>query len=210
MMNVLNGRAVRIEPLVSKHADCLWTAIGQPDRHALWAFILAGPFDTKVAFDNFIAAKQSATDAQWFAIISRTTDRAEGMYSLMREDAANRVIEVGGIILGPILQKSVGATEAQYLLARYVFETLKYRRYEWKCDNNNAPSKRAAERFGFTFEGVFRQHMLVRGLNRDTAWFSMLDIDWPERKLAFEAWLYPANFDKEGRQRRKLTYFRKQ
>ena len=118
---------------------------------------------------------------------------------------AMRVVEVGHIVYSPALQRTPLATEAQYLLARYAFETLGYRRYEWKCNALNAPSRRAALRFGFTFEGIFRQHMIVKGRNRDTAWFSMLDSEWPARKAAFERWLAPENFDSDGRQKTKLS-----
>jgi RimJ/RimL family protein N-acetyltransferase len=124
----------------------------------------------------------------------------------MRIEPAHRLIEVGNILYLPHLQRTVGATEAMYLLARYVFEDLQYRRYEWKCDALNAPSRRAALRLGFTFEGIFRQHMIVKGKNRDTAWFSMLDTEWPERKRAFEEWLSPTNFDPEGNQRKSLGH----
>jgi len=120
-------------------------------------------------------------------------------------DPGNGVIEVGNILMTPSLQKTTAATEAMYLMARHVFEDLGYRRYEWKCNANNAPSRRAAVRYGFTFEGIFRQHMIVKGQNRDTAWFSMLDCEWPVRKAAFEKWLDPANFDKDGRQRKSLA-----
>jgi len=118
----------------------------------------------------------------------------------MRAEPAHGVIEVGNILLTPALQRTTAATEAMYLMARHVFETLGYRRYEWKCNAENLPSRRAAARLGFTFEGIFRQHMVAKGRNRDTAWFSMLDHEWPARKQAFEAWLDPANFDAEGRQ----------
>jgi RimJ/RimL family protein N-acetyltransferase len=201
----LEGRVVRVEPLSARlHARDLWEAIGQPKRHDLWRFIPTGPFPAPEAFAAFIDTKGSAADAKWFAIVSQASGKAVGVLALMREDKVHRVIEVGGIILAPELQRTIGATEAQYLLARHVFETLNYRRYEWKCDNGNAASKRAAERLGFTFEGVFRQHMLVKGKNRDTAWFSMLDSEWPLRKAAFEAWLDPKNFDDTGRQRNSL------
>jgi RimJ/RimL family protein N-acetyltransferase len=123
----------------------------------------------------------------------------------MRIDPANRVIEVGHVMYTPAMQRSARATEAQYLFARHVFDELGYRRYEWKCDNLNAPSRRAAERFGFTFEGVFRQHMIVKGRNRDTAWFAMLDGEWPARKAAYERWLKPDNFDGQGRQKTSLS-----
>ena len=119
----------------------------------------------------------------------------------MRIDPANRVIEVGHVMYTPAMQRTARATEAQYLFAKYVFDALGNRRYEWKCDNLNTPSKRAAGRFGLTFEGVFRQHMIVKGRNRDTAWFAMLDGEWPARKAAYERWLSPDNFDADGRQR---------
>jgi RimJ/RimL family protein N-acetyltransferase len=118
---------------------------------------------------------------------------------------AMRVVEVGNIVYGPVLQRTPLSTEAQYLIARYAFETLGYRRYEWKCDSLNAPSRRAAERFGFTFEGIFRQHMIVKGRSRDTAWFSILDSEWPARRAAFERWLAPENFDSGGRQKTNLA-----
>ena len=128
-----------------------------------------------------------------------------GYQTLMRIDAANRVIEIGNVLYTPAMQRTIGATEAQYLFAAYVFDTLGYRRYEWKCNDLNAPSKRAAQRLGFTFEGVFRQHLIVKGRNRDTAWFSMLDSEWPLRRAAFERWLAPDNFDAAGRQRVSLA-----
>jgi RimJ/RimL family protein N-acetyltransferase len=123
----------------------------------------------------------------------------------MRIEPSHRVIEVGSILFTPRLQRTVGATEAMYLMARHVFEDLGYRRYEWKCNALNAPSRGAALRLGFTFEGIFRQHMIIKGRNRDTAWFSMLDPEWPKRKAAFERWLDPSNFDAEGRQRVSLS-----
>ena len=135
----------------------------------------------------------------------RVGPRRRVMQSLMRIDPPNRVIEVGGIMYTPAMQRTPGATEAQYLFARYVFDELGYRRYEWKCNALNAPSRRAAERFGFTFEGIFRQHMIVKGRNRDTAWFAMLDSEWPARKAAYERWLKPDNFDDEGRQKTRLS-----
>jgi RimJ/RimL family protein N-acetyltransferase len=128
-----------------------------------------------------------------------------GYQTFLRIDPPNRVIEVGNIMYTPAMQRTAGATEAQYLFARYVFEELGNRRYEWKCNALNAPSRRAAERFGFTFEGIFRQHMIVKGRNRDTAWFAMLDGEWPARKAAYERWLQPDNFDEKGSQKLKLS-----
>src|SRR5262249_9478632 len=130
---------------------------------------------------------------------------ALGIVNLMEIRPAMRVIEMGGIVYSPSLQRTRIATEAQYLLARYVFDELRYRRYEWKCNALNADSMRAARRLGFTFEGIFRQHMVVKGRSRDTAWFAMLDSEWPGRQLAFERWLAPENFDAAGRQRVSLS-----
>ena len=124
----------------------------------------------------------------------------------MRIEPAHGVVEVGNILLAPRLQRTTAATEAMYLMARHVFDTLGYRRYEWKCNAENAPSRRAALRLGFSFEGIFRQHMVIKDRNRDTAWFAMLDCEWPARKRAFEAWLDPANFDAEGVQRSRLEH----
>ena len=155
-----------------------------------------------------IEEKQAATNAVFLAIVPFATEKAAGYASYMRMDPGNGVVEVGNILLTPALQRSTAATEAMYLMAGQIFDHLGYRRYEWKCNALNEPSRRAALRLGFTFEGIFRQHMVVKGLNRDTAWFSMLDGEWPAKKKAFEAWLEPANFDDEGHQRRRLEEIR--
>jgi RimJ/RimL family protein N-acetyltransferase len=139
----------------------------------------------------------------FYAVVDKD-GRAMGLLSLMEIRPAMRVIEVGNIVYAPALQRTPLATEAQYLIARYAFETLRYRRYEWKCNALNAASKRAAERFGFIYEGLFRQHMIVKGRSRDTAWYAMLDSEWPARKAAFERWLALENFDRDGRQKTKL------
>ena len=141
----------------------------------------------------------------FFAIVDKASGRALGYQSLMRIDPANGVIEVGNILYTPALQRTIGATEAQYLFAQYIFGELGYRRHEWKCNALNAPSRRAALRFGFAFEGVFRQHMIVKGRNRDTAWYSIIDADWPARRAGFERWLAPDNFDAQGRQKTNLA-----
>ena len=166
-----------------------------------------GPYASEAKFREAIEAKQAAANAVFMAIEARTSGRTEGYASYMRMDPANGVIEVGNILLAPSLQRTTAATEAMFLMARHVFEDLGYRRYEWKCNAKNEPSRRAALRLGFTFEGIFRQHMVVKGQNRDTAWFSMLDSEWPARRKAFEAWLDEKNFDGEGRQRQKLQGF---
>jgi RimJ/RimL family protein N-acetyltransferase len=169
----------------------------------IWAYLPAGPFADQVEFDAYIAAYEDNKERIFYAVID-AAGRAVGILSLMEIRPAMRVVEVGNIVYSPALQHTPLGTEAQYLIARYAFETLGYRRYEWKCNALNAASKRAAERFGFTYEGLFRQHMIVKGHSRDTAWFSILDSEWPARKAAFERWLAPENFDRDGRQKTKL------
>ena len=200
----LHGRTVRLEPLDAElHAADLWGRVQGHD--AVWQWLFDGPFNTVSSFTADIRAKQAAGDRIFYTLISAEIGAAAGYASFLRMEPAHGVIEVGNILLSPILQRTTAATEAMYLMARHVFEALGYRRYEWKCNALNGPSRRAAERLGFTFEGIFRQHMVVKGRNRDTAWFSMLDHEWPARKAAFEAWLDPSNFDAEGRQRTRLS-----
>jgi RimJ/RimL family protein N-acetyltransferase len=205
----LDGRFVTLLPLeAADHADDLFDAAGGLDRAPLWDYMPDGPFPDRQAFREHIARKAQSADPLFYAILDKTSGKAVGHATLMRIDTANRVIETGNILFSPLLQQKPGATESMYLLARYVFDELGYRRYEWKCNDLNAPSKTAAARLGFTFEGVFRQHMIVKGRNRDTAWFSMLDTEWPAVKRAFEAWLAPENFDTDGRQRQSLAAVR--
>jgi len=200
----LKGRHVTLVPLAAEHARSLFENSSGAANDSLWTYLPYGPFDSFDAFAADVDAKTKADDPHYFAVIDNKTGQAVGYQSLMRIDAPHRVIEVGGIMYTPLMQGTAGSTEAQYLFARHVFDDLGYRRYEWKCNDLNEPSKRAARRLGFTFEGVFRQHMIVKGRNRDTAWFSMLDIEWPARKAAFEAWLDPKNFDAQGRQKTPL------
>jgi RimJ/RimL family protein N-acetyltransferase len=198
----LRGRYGTVERLsAGRHRAALWMAMRGHD--AIWAYLPSGPFSDQAAFDAYIAAHEENKERIFYAVLD-AGGRAVGMLSLMEIRPAMRVIEVGNIVYSPALQRTPLATEAQYLIARYAFETLGYRRYEWKCNALNAPSKRAAERFGFTYEGLFRQHMIVKGHSRDTAWFSILDSEWPARKAAFERWLAPENFDRDGRQKTKL------
>ncbi len=198
----LEGRYGAVERLVAaRHGAALWDEIAGHD--GLWTYMFSGPFADRAACAAWLAAQEPLADPFYFAIVD-PSGRALGLASLMSTRPEMRVIEVGNILLGPGLQRTPLATEAQYLLARHAFETLRYRRYEWKCNALNAPSRRAALRFGFTFEGIFRSHMIVKGRNRDTAWFAMTDADWPARKAAFERWLDPANFDAQGRQRQSL------
>jgi RimJ/RimL family protein N-acetyltransferase len=203
----LAGRWVTLVPLdASRHAEALYEGSnGDAARESLWAYLFDGPYRDLDEFRANIEAKARSKDPLFFAVIDNASGRAVGYQTLMRIDVANRVIEVGNIMYTPAIQRTAGATEAQYLFAAYVFDELGYRRYEWKCNALNAPSRRAAERFGFTFEGIFRQHMIVKGRNRDTAWFAMLDSEWPARNAAYERWLAPDNFDDEGRQKLKLS-----
>ena len=200
------GRFGRVEKLdADRHGSDLWRAVRGHD--ALWPYMGYGPFADETGFMTWLAERPKLTDPYSYAILNEK-DRAVGIATLMEIRPAMRVIEVGHIVYSGALQRTPLATEAQYLLARYVFETLGYRRYEWKCNALNVPSRRAAERFGFTYEGIFRQHLIVKGRNRDTAWFSMLDGEWKERKAQFERWLSSENFDADGRQMQSLTALR--
>ncbi|MDP9014975.1 MAG: GNAT family N-acetyltransferase [Pseudomonadota bacterium] len=203
---VLTGRLIRLEPLdPDRHGASLWRethGVGAAER---WQYLFDAPFAEEKPFRDFLARKAASTDPLFYAIVDQSSGFAVGFEALMRIDTAHRCIEVGNILYGKSLQRKPGATEAQYLLMRYVFEELGYRRYEWKCNALNEPSRRAAVRLGFTFEGIFRQHMIVRGRNRDTAWYSMLDDEWPAAQAAFERWLLPSNFDSAGVQRHSLA-----
>lgn len=197
-MVTLQGRFGRLENLKPEHAASLWQAVKGHDH--IWTYMPSyGPFADAASFNEWVAARAALDDPRSYAIVDNA-GRALGVMALMAIREKDRVIEVGHVLYAPALQRTPLATEAQYLLARYVFETLGYRRYEWKCDALNAPSRRAAERYGFTFEGIFRQHMIAKGHNRETAWLSMLDSEWPVRKASFERWLAPENFDSGGRQ----------
>ncbi len=203
----LEGELVRLEPVdVARHAGQLFAA--QSSAPELWAYLPYGPFESETAFRVWLTERAATSDPLFYAIIERSSGRALGMASFLRVEQGHGVIEVGHIWYSPALQRTRLATEAMYVMARHVFDDLGYRRYEWKCNALNEPSRRAAVRLGFTFEGVFRQHMVIKGENRDTAWYSMLDGEWPAAKAAFEAWLRPENFDAEGRQLRSLAELR--
>jgi RimJ/RimL family protein N-acetyltransferase len=199
---VLDGRYARLEPVGSQHvADMYRCAAGEEER---FKYLFEGPPASEQAMADWIAKAAAKDDPLTFAAIDKATGRAEGRQSLMRITPEHGVIEVGGIYWGPNISRTRVTTEALFLHARYVFDELGYRRFEWKCNDLNVPSKAAAERFGFSFEGVFRQHMIIKGQNRDTAWFSMLDSEWPRVRAEFERWLDPANFDTNGIQQSKL------
>jgi RimJ/RimL family protein N-acetyltransferase len=206
---VLVGVTVRLEPVdPGRHAAALFAA-GHDERDPrLWDYMSVGPFANQDAFTAWLQTAAASSDPLFFTVVDQETNRPSGMVSYLRITPAHGVIEIGSIWFGPALQRTRQATETIFLLARYVFEDLGYRRLEWKCDALNARSRRAAERFGFSYEGLFRQHMVVKGRNRDTAWFAMLDRDWPAIGAAFAAWLAPENFDSAGRQRRSLVTLR--
>ena len=199
----MEGRFVRLEPLdAAKHGPALWSAVKDADE--VWDYLFDAPYADEAAFTASLTQKAASTDPLFFAIVDKASGAAVGYATFLRIEPAHRVIEVGNILFTPALQRKPGATEAMYLMAKRAFD-LGYRRYEWKCNALNAPSRRAAERLGYTFEGVFRQHMIVKGHNRDTAWFAMLDTEWPTIRAGFEAWLAPDNFDADGRQKRSLA-----
>lgn len=206
----LEGRFVTLAPLAVAHAGDLYEASHGEGCAELWRYMFVGPFADCEDFRADIEEKCVAEDPLFFAVLDKRSGRCVGLQAYLNVEPAHRAIEVGWVLYTPALQRSIGATEAQYLFARHAFETLGCRRYVWKCDNSNERSKRAAARLGFGFEGLFRQHMIVKGRNRDTAWFAMLDREWPARKTAFETWLDPANFDARGRQKLSLSGLNRQ
>jgi RimJ/RimL family protein N-acetyltransferase len=209
--STMRGRVVTIVPLdPARHAGSLYAGTQGADADRLWRFMHDGPFPDRAAFDSALDRKRQSADPLYFAIVDVASDRAVGIAAYLNINPPNRVIEVGGLVYTPALQRTAGATEAMYLMARHAFDDLNYRRYEWKCNALNLASRRAAERLGFTFEGIFRQHMIVKGRSRDTAWFSMIDGEWPRLRRALEAWLDPSNFDAGGRQRRRLADLRRE
>lgn len=203
-----HGQYVTIEPLTQvKHARGLFEASNVADKDIKFAWLYENPPTDFETFSNWVATAAVKTDQLFFAILDAQSGQVTGRQTLMRIDAANGVAEIGAIYWGPKMAGTRLATEALYLFTTYIFDTLGYRRFEWKCNDNNAPSKVAAQRFGFQFEGVFRQHMVVKGQNRDTAWFAMTDQDWITLKPAYQAWLSPDNFDSQGQQIHRLAEF---
>lgn len=209
----LEGRYVTITGISPKHAPAMFSQVGGLEHTAIYQYLFDGPYHSLEAYTAAVEKQAADTTTIHYSILlndGSAMGKPVGNCALMRQDLPNRVIECGHILFAPQLQRTVAATEAMYLLARYVFEDLNFRRYEWKCNDSNEPSKRAARRLGFTYEGTFRQHMFQRGKNRDTAWFSMLDSEWPARKKAFEDWFSWENFHKDGRQIKRLEQFRKE
>lgn len=204
---VLEGRYARLEPVdPTRHGPDLLRSAQEPGGDDRFRYLFEEPPADLAALSPWLTKAATSADPLFFVVIDRATGRAEGRQALMRIEPTHGVIEIGHILWGPAIARTRTVTEALYLSASYVFEGLGYRRFEWKCNNLNGPSKRAAQRFGFEFEGVFRQHMVVKGQNRDTAWFAMTDGDWPRLKSGYEAWLRPENFDTDGRQQFKLSF----
>jgi RimJ/RimL family protein N-acetyltransferase len=202
---ILVGRYVTLEPLDEvRHGPELFEASHVPDSDRKFRWLFEYPPETLAEFLPWVEKVAASEDPLFFAVVDRESGKVAGRQTLMRVDRTHGVIEIGNIYWGPLVSRKRGATEALYLFMKYVFDTLCYRRFEWKCNNENLPSKQAALRFGFQAEGVFRQHLVVKGLNRDTAWFSIIDKEWPALKAGYEAWLAPENFDVAGNQKRKL------
>lgn len=205
----LKGRFVTLEPYHhDTHLQLLWDALGGEGINDLIRYFPNEDYATAAEFGAWLDNAQVNLGFITLVVRENATGKVVGMASYMRPDAKNGVVEVGSVAHGEAMKRSPMATELHYLMARHVFEDLDYRRYEWKCHNENEPSKRTAVRYGFTFEGVFRQHVISRGANRDTAWFSMIDSEWPVIKDGFEAWLSPDNFDADGSQKRRLEDIR--
>jgi RimJ/RimL family protein N-acetyltransferase len=205
----LEGRHVRLEPLsAARHGDGLYEASRVADAADRFRYLGDFPPESRAAFQPWLEKAEASEDPLFFTVIDRASGRIAGRQTFLRIDQANGVIEIGNIYWGPLVSRKPAATEAHFLFMQYAFDRLGYRRWEWKCNDLNAPSKRAAERFGFTFEGVFRQHMIVKGDNRDTAWYSIIDKEWPALKRTYEQWLDPENFGADGKQKRRLEEIR--
>jgi RimJ/RimL family protein N-acetyltransferase len=206
----LRGRHVLLRPVdAATDAEPLYSASHPPDGDpAIWTYLPDGPYESAEDLARMLAWAESAKDSLYFTLVRLPDQRPLGMASYQRITPEFGVVEIGHIWFGVPLQRTTAATEAIYLLARHAFDDRGYRRLEWKCNALNAASRRAADRFGFTFEGVFRNHQIVKGRNRDTAWYSITDDEWPAIRTAFEAWLAPGNFDADGLQRRSLQDLR--
>lgn len=205
----MEGRYVRLEPLdAARHGDGLFEASSTPDKDSRFRWLYDHAPQDRADFQPWLDKAAASKDPLYFAVIDKASGRIAGRQSFMRIDTANGVIEIGNILWNGLVARKPAATEALYLFARHAFDDLGYRRFEWKCNAENEPSRSAALRFGFSFEGVFRQHLIVKSRNRDTAWFAMIDKEWPTIGRALEEWLDPENFDSEGQQKRRLGEIR--
>lgn len=207
-MERLEGRYVIVECLSKdKHGADLYEVYGPDSPANMWTYLFQNPVQSQEEWSALLDQMLAAQDRFYYAIVDKESGKALGTFALMRINRGSRVIEVGSVTYSPQLKRTRLATEAQYLLARYVFEELEYRRYEWKCDALNQPSRYAAERLGFIYEGTFRQAVVYKGRNRDTDWLAMIDRDWPAVKTRLEKWLSPDNFDENGQQIKALSDF---
>lgn len=205
----MEGRYVRLEPLdAGRHGEGLFEASSTPDRDDRFRWLYDHAPESRTAFQPWLDKAAASDDPLYFAVIDKASGRVAGRQSFMRIDTANGVIEIGNILWNGLVARKPAATEALYLFARHAFDDLGYRRFEWKCNAENEPSRSAALRFGFAYEGTFRQHVIVKGRNRDTAWFAMIDKDWQTIGRALQEWLDPENFDSEGQQKRRLGEIR--
>ena len=204
----LQGRLCYLEPLAGKHAEALFAAHQLAPDTRSWTWLLREPDSSVEEFSAWVAGLTGLSDPIHFAVIDRQTRQPVGSLALMRIDANNGVVEVGHVHFSPLLSRTAMATEAHWLLMRYVFDTLGYRRYEWKCNSLNEPSRRAAQRLGFHYEGRFRQALVIKGHNRDTDWFSIIDAEWPQIDSAMQKWLASDNFSADGQQIRALESLR--
>ena len=203
----MRGRYCTLEPLdPDRHGSDLFDAYAE-DPGGMWTYMADGPYESRNAFLSTLNAAAESEDPLYFTIIDRPSGRALGRAAYLRIQAGAGSVEVGSIAYAPRLQRTPAATEAMFLMMQRAFDELGYRRYEWKCDSLNEPSRRAAERLGFTYEGLFRQALVYKGRNRDTAWYAMIDRDWPAIRRGFERWFDPANFDAGGRQKQSLASF---
>lgn len=199
----MHGRYCDVVPLSVDHAGDLFAAYQADAEGRVWTYLLGGPYDTVDEYRDWLRSIVAESDPQFYAIVDKQ-GKAIGIASYLRINPAMGTIEVGHINYSPVLQRTVAATEAMFLMMKHVFDDLGYRRYEWKCDALNARSRRAAERLGFTFEGVFRQALVYKGRNRDTAWYAIIDKDWPAMRTEFKRWLSPENFHETGEQKSAL------
>ena len=207
-MERLEGRYVIVECLSKdKHGADLYEVYGPDSPADMWTYLFQNPVQSQEEWSALLDQMLTAQDRFYYAIVDKARGKALGTFALMRINRGSRVNEVGSVTYSPQLKRTRLATEAQYLLARYVFEELEYRRYEWKCDALNQPSRYAAERLGFIYEGTFRQAVVYKGRNRDTDWLAMIDKDWPAVKIRLEKWLSPDNFDENGQQIKALSDF---
>ncbi|MGI9373759.1 MAG: GNAT family N-acetyltransferase [Hyphomicrobiales bacterium] len=202
----IEGRYCRLEALESaRHLDGIFAAFSHDPEGKLWTYMPQGPFLSRDELAAWMEDAQHSKDPHFYALIDQQTGQAIGQASYLRIDPSNGVIEVGNIAFSPLLQRTPKATEAMFLMMKQAFDVWGYRRYEWKCDALNAASRKAAARFGFTYDGLFEQAVIYKGRNRDTTWYSILDKDWPRVKHGFETWLSPKNFDETGVQKQKLS-----